>query len=160
MSVSHLARSLSSPHRPIVPMKPSARLYHCAGCHCQVFLCRHCDRGNLYCGCGCAERARKASLRRAGSRYRSTRRARLANAARQGRFRARQKQKVTHQGSLPMAALVLLLGAWNKPESPQETPRSSATPAIHCHVCGCECEPWLRRDFLRPTERARQARSP
>jgi len=75
-------------------MKPSARLYYCADCHCQVFVCRYCDRGNLYCGGGCAERARQASLRRAGSRYRSTHRGRLANAARQSRFRARQKQKV------------------------------------------------------------------
>jgi hypothetical protein len=47
-------------------MKPSARLYHSVGCHCQVVICRQCDRGNVYCAGDCAEQARKASLHRAG----------------------------------------------------------------------------------------------
>ena len=37
-------------------MDPSARLYHCARCHCQVILCRRCDRGQVYCA---DDRARK-----------------------------------------------------------------------------------------------------
>jgi len=39
VSVSHLRRSLSSLHRPIGPMDSSARLSHCAGCHCQGLVC-------------------------------------------------------------------------------------------------------------------------
>ena len=79
-------------------MSPSARLFHCARCHCQVILCRACDRGNVYCDNGCAQAARRASLRRASARYRRTRRGRLNNAERQRRFRARQ-QNVTHHRS-------------------------------------------------------------
>ena len=80
-------------------MNPSARMFQCARCHCQVIVCRHCDRGNVYCANGCADLARSASLRRAAKRYRSTRRGRHSNADRQRRFRARQREKVTHQGS-------------------------------------------------------------
>jgi len=46
-------------------------------------LCRRCDRGNVYCFDGCAPEARRDSLRRAGARYRATRRGRFNNAARQ-----------------------------------------------------------------------------
>jgi len=83
-----------------MPMNPSARLFHCARCHCQVIVCRHCDHGNVYCANGCAVDARTTSLRRAAKRYRSTRRGRHSNADRQRRFRARQREKVPKVGAL------------------------------------------------------------
>ena len=131
-------------------MNPSARLYHCARCHCQVIICRHCDRGNVYCSNGCADEARSDSLRRAAKRYRSTRRGRYNNADRQRRFRARQREKVTHQGSTALLGLVLLLFARNTLESPQEDERDRTETAIYCHICYRECDPFLRNDFLRP----------
>ena len=160
MLVSHRTRFLSSPHRPFVPMNASARLYHCTRCHCQVFICRRCDRGNVYCAGGCAEHARKASLHRAGSRYRCTRQGRLTNASRQQRFRDRQQQKVTHQGSPPSVAPVLLLLVVKPPESPQHYAHSKDLAVIRCRFCGRECEPCLRQGFLRPNEHARGSRPP
>jgi hypothetical protein len=134
-------------------MRPSARLYHCARCHCQVILCRRCDRGNVYCTKGCAVEARTDSLRRAAERYRSTRRGRHNNAERQRRFRNRQREKVTHQGSRPLLGLVLLLLALNTVQNRPEAPRDDAQTGIYCHLCHCECAPFLRVDFLRSVQR-------
>ena len=127
-------------------MAPSARMFHCVRCHCQVMVCRRCDRGQVYCTTGCAEQARRASLRRAGKRYRLTRRARHANAARQQRFRMRQREKVTHHGSA-MALRIALLRLARKNAQPHKRNRTHT--AIFCHVCQRECDPFVRRDFLR-----------
>lgn len=129
-------------------MEPSARLYHCARCHCQVMLCRLCDRGQVYCAKGCAQQARQDSLRRAGARYRATRRGRLNNALRQRRFRARQ-QKVTHHGSVPMAAPAVLPVTLTTPDATADLGVQSHTDTLYCHRCGRPCDPYLRRDFLR-----------
>jgi hypothetical protein len=135
-------------------MNPSARLFHCARCHCQVILCRRCDRGHVYCANGCAHHARRDSLRRAGSRYRSTRRGRLNTAARQCRFRARQ-QKVTHQGSALVEVPAVLPVTLKLPDSGARNGFDHSADVIHCHRCGGECSPFLRADFLRSTARVR-----
>jgi len=140
-------------------MKPSARMFHCARCHCQVFVCRHCDRGNVYCANGCADHARSASLRRAAKRYCSTRRGRHSNADRQRRFRANKKQIVTHQGSPPVIRLALLLSALNARKRDQEDENNRKKTAIYCHFCQRECNHHLRSDFLRPPQRGRPQRS-
>jgi len=77
----------------------SYRLYSCRRCAQQVRICRHCDRGNQYCAGGCARLRRRESLRRAGARYQLSYRGACCHAARQRRWRERQQQKVTHQGS-------------------------------------------------------------
>jgi hypothetical protein len=79
-------------------MENTARLFNCARCHCQVVICSHCDRGNIYCGRRCAEHARKTSSRSAGKRYQRTYRGRIKHAERQRRYRALQNI-VTHQRS-------------------------------------------------------------
>lgn len=128
-----------------------ARLFHCAGCHCQVIICRGCDRGNVYCFKGCARDARRASLRDAAARYRNSRRGREANAARQRRYRARQ-QKVTHQGSATAAdAASLQQDADGRAAEPGLTPpntlnRTSEPP--RCHGCGRPVSVYLRQQFL------------
>jgi hypothetical protein len=132
----------------------SARHYVCARCRCQVFICRHCDRGNIYCTGECAARARQDSVRRAGAVYRSTGGGRHTNAARQRRFRARQKEKVTHHGSLPMRAVALLLLALKPRGSVPQIERESSKTGIFCHHCRRRCDPFLRNRFLRPSERA------
>lgn len=129
-------------------MDPSARLYHCARCHCQVILCRRCDRGQVYCADGCARQARKDSLRRAGARYRSTWRGRLNNAARQRRFRARQR-KVTHHGSVAVTGPAVLMTTTPFSDRVAHDGHSCRADAVHCHRCGRVCSPFLRRDFLR-----------
>ena len=156
--VSHFDWPKSRSHRPFSPMKVSARLYQCARCHCQVIICRHCDRGNVYCPNGCADLARADSQRRAAKRYRLTRRGRFANAERQHRFRARQPQKVTHQGSPSPADLALLLTLRGTGEKRRTHDPFCDSAAMVCHVCHRECDPFLRRDFLRPPERGQPGR--
>jgi hypothetical protein len=125
-------------------MELTARLYQCARCHCQVILCSHCDRGNIYCNTGCAEQARKASLKAAGSRYQQSRRGRFSHAERQRRFRAK-REKVTHQGSPLVPANAPLPPRSTAPSDPVATVESD----IHCHFCRQLCSPWLRLGFLR-----------
>ena len=77
------------------------RLFNCARCACQVVICSHCDRGQIYCAGDCAHQARQESLNQAGQRYQSSRKGQRTHATRQAQYRERQQQKVTHQGSVP-----------------------------------------------------------
>ena len=131
-----------------MPMLPSVRHYTCARCRRQVFICRHCDRGNHYCAGACAVEARRESLRQAGSRYRATPPGRHHNAARQQRFRDRQNEKVTHQGSLSLRALVLLLPARNAGERGPDREGTATRNGIFCHFCHGQCDSYLRNRFL------------
>ena len=127
-------------------MENIARLYNCARCHRQVTICSHCDRGNIYCGKSCADRARSTSLRAAGKRYQRTRRGRFNHAERQRRYRSRSK-KVTHQGSLELPA--------NDPLTTRSEAPSSVVvvedEAIRCHFCGRLCSGFLRLEYLHRT---------
>ena len=128
-------------------MENSARIYNCAGCRCQVVICRHCDRGNIYCGPLCSQPARRQSQRAAGRRYQSSRRGRFRHAARQRCYRLRRR-KVTHQGS-PVSLSHDVLS----PESRVAAAHSGATPlavaqGLHCHLCKRLCSPFVRLDFL------------
>ena len=122
------------------PMQ-SARLYHCAHCYCQVLICSHCDRGNIYCK-HCAKAARREAVLLAGQRYQKTFRGRINHAARAKRYRERQKQKVTHQGSPPKPLADLLR---------QETPVAVLLPLLfmmlgthRCQFCRKPCSDWVR----------------
>jgi hypothetical protein len=133
-----------------VPAEPgSGRLFLCAACRVQAIICSCCDRGQVYCAGECAGRARRQSQRAAGQRYQTSRRGRLAHAARMRRWRARP-EKVTHQGSpAPPAAAVLRPGATTAARDtarPADQPRGLPTT---CHWCGRPCRPWLRQGFLR-----------
>lgn len=88
----------------------SYRLYSCGRCAQQVRICCECDRGNRYCAQECALIRRRESLRRAAERYQLGYRGACRHAARQARWRARQAQKVTHQGSLA-SAVTLIVGS-------------------------------------------------
>jgi len=107
------------------------RLYTCVGCRQQVQICRHCDRGNIYCAGGCAAACRRASLRRAGARYQQSYRGACLHAARHRAWRARQTHKVTHQGSLAAvtARTVLAITALTTP------PARARHRHGHCHFC-------------------------
>jgi hypothetical protein len=68
----------------------------CACCNKQVLLCSACDRGNQYCFT-CAHLARRKAQALAGRRCQRSSQGRRKHAARQMRYRQRQKQIVTHQ---------------------------------------------------------------
>ena len=106
--VFHGLRALSSAFGVSLgaPMESTGRLFLCACCREQVLICRRCDRGQRYCRC-CAQEVRRAKMREAGRRYQKSRQGRFAHAARSRRHRER-REKVTHQGSLPLAIGVVL----------------------------------------------------
>jgi hypothetical protein len=129
----------------------SSRFYLCAGCREQVVICSCCDHGNIYCGQGCAEAARRRAQREAGRRYQSSRRGRRKHAERARRYRERQK-KVTHQGS-PASPIddVISHSAVVAPRVVLRVPRAfpQQSPSWRCHLCGRPCSPFLRTGFLR-----------
>ena len=137
-------------------MQSSARLFNCARCCCQVVICSHCDRGNIYCGKQCSQRARHQSRREAGRRYQRTRRGRFAHAERQRRYRQRRRAKVTHQGSRPEVADETLPAESRTSARRVESPPAVPGNGLRCHLCGRVCSHFLRQSFLyrRPTREA------
>ena len=126
-------------------MKNTARLYCCARCHSQVCICSRCDRGNIYCGLTCSQRSRAQKHRIANQKYQKSLKGRQKNAARQRRYRQRQKdniKKVTDQGSpdLPLNDLL--------PNKPSED-KSRQVDQVCCHFCGELVSPFLRTGYLR-----------
>jgi hypothetical protein len=130
-------------------MQSRARLFNCARCRCQVVICSHCDRGNIYCGKRCAETARRQSRREAGRRYQRTYRGRFAHAARQRRYRQRRRAKVTHQGSLPLLPDETLPAESRTLARRVESPATVPGDGIRCHLGGRVCSHFLRQSFLR-----------
>ena len=55
-----------------------------------VLLCAKCNRGHIYCGEGCAQAARRQSVREAGRRYRRKPHVRMANKVRLETWRAKR----------------------------------------------------------------------
>jgi hypothetical protein len=131
------------------PMETDARLFNCARCHCQVVICSHCDRGQIYCGVDCAQLARAASLRAAGDRYQRSRQGRFTHAARQRRYRQRQQQKVTHQGSPASGSHASLVTQVKRQVPLAAWPADRVDEQCICHFCGRICSFFLRLDFRR-----------
>ena len=97
--------------------------------------------------------AGKACAKRAAATVRPPQ-GRHHNAARQQRFRDRQKEKVTHQGSLSLRAPVLLLPARNAGERGPDREGNATRSGIFCHFCHCPCDSYPRNRFLHASERA------
>jgi hypothetical protein len=136
----------------------SGRLFLCGGCRAQVVVCRCCDRGQTYCPDGCAKRARYETLRQAGQRYRRTGHARQVHAAQMARWRARQREKVTHHGSPAPAPSGLVPGGTATVPCDDASPTEPVRRAVtHCHWCGRACLPCLRQEFLRRRDHRRRA---
>lgn len=123
-------------------MKKSARLYNCARCLMQVVICSHCDRGNLYCGPTCSQHTRVQNHRIANQIYQKSLRGKQKHAARQRRYRQRQKDKVTDQSSIVLPPNDLL------PRKPNER-ITRTSEHIHCHFCGEAVSSFLRIGYLR-----------
>ena len=125
-----------------------ARLFWCVRCRAQVLICSHCDRGQVYCADGCAQQARRRSLREAGCRYQASHRGRMKHAMRQRRWRA-QKNKVTHQGSPPAPLDGPLSAGPAVAVTESSSTDRTGRPRWQCHYCGRRCPEFVRRDFLR-----------
>ena len=129
-------------------MCTSARLFQCARCSRQTLICSHCDRGHQYCSTHCARQARRRSHNQSNRKYSQTTRGKHANAARQKRYRQRQQQKVTDQGSPAKVAAV----SSSLPVIPAVLrwffPRIKGAWCVVCHFCHRSISPLLRHDFL------------
>ena len=137
-------------------MQSSARMYFCCRCQAQVIICSECDRGHRYCTGQCATDARSDSLKRASDKYRSTRAGCINNAARQKRYRQRQKQIVTHQGSQLVVSHDVLKAQSHWPEKVKNHAQSGSV--LFCHHCGAIGEPFLRQDFFHQSRLLRSFR--
>lgn len=136
------------------PMQATGRMFLCARCRAQVFICRRCDRGQRYCTVQCSRISRRENQREAGRRYQRTRRGRFAHAARSRRHRARLKI-VTHQGSPACPANDVLRTPPNDVAvAPANVAAQTATSgALHCARCACLLSPFVRTGFVRRRER-------
>ena len=129
-------------------MTSSARLFNCACCHALTIVCSACDRGQRYCSSTCSAQARQDSQRKATRQYQNTRRGRHANAERQQRYRDRQRNKVTHQGSATPSSPAVLPDRANKLTEPVSVVKQALSADLYCHFCHRPCSSFLRRDFL------------
>jgi len=92
--------------------------------------------------------SREASLKRSSNKYQKSRKGRHKHAARQHRYRERQRQKVT-QHSSPLLKLNDLLRHASKPRldaSPVLPVHAHAE--IYCIGCSDVCSPYLRLNSL------------
>jgi hypothetical protein len=120
----------------------SGRYYNCINCQTQVVICSKCDHGNIYCGPICANEARTKNHRAANKKYQATTKGRRKHALRQKRYRERQKQKVTDEGSLLLPAYDVL------PREPNEPKPRQKENYPRCYFCGATVI-YLRHGFLR-----------
>jgi len=123
------------------------RLFNCARCHCQVKICRRCDRGNIYCGLRCSFAARMESLRAAGKRYQDSPKGRMNHALRQRRYRTRSN-KVTHQGSSDTPSDDLLPLESRLENTIDRNESIICTHHIQCDFCQRGFDGFIRMDFL------------
>jgi hypothetical protein len=119
-------------------------------CQKIFYICRRCDRGQVYCSPQCRGAARKEQHRKAAAKYQATRKGRRRHAdrerARRERRRARAENKVTDPPfpaadtassflcddarPVPQTRLQPLSSV---PPSPQPIP----PPGLRCQFCGC-----------------------
>ena len=133
------------------------RMFLCARCRSQVFVCRRCDRGHIYCIGPCAQEARRDNQREARRRYQATPRGRAMHAARNRRYRARGRC-VTDQGPdnehragpfLESEVGEALSEPWSSRTSP---------PQWLCHHCRRSASAFVRLSALRPRHNRRKNR--
>jgi hypothetical protein len=131
-------------------MKDTARLYNCSRCLSLEFICRSCDRGNVYC-LECAPVAQKEARARAAKRYQESHQGRLKHAERQRRYREKLKQKVTHKGSFAVLVRALIRDKQKHAQLRIKAVPTNKQNRIVCCSCNQLCSPFLRNDFLRNT---------
>jgi len=131
-----------------VLLRPDCRRFVCDLCAVVVYICSWCDRGHRYCTDRCRRQARQRSLREAGRRYQQGHEGRRLHARRQAEYRARQQaseKKVTHHSCRGDLGSASVHSCTTKPPEPL-----CPSPSVRaCNVCGLQCEPFVRDDFLR-----------
>jgi hypothetical protein len=108
----------------------------CARCRAVFYVCRQCDRGQIYCNFKCRRLAVIVQKRRARARHQSTPEGRLDHRDRQRAFRARQRERpepsVTDGGSGEIRVLVTSPLAAQAPAA--TTVATLVGPEVNVHV--------------------------
>jgi hypothetical protein len=92
--------------------------------------------------------AGQEAKKRAAKRYQESRRGKLNHAARQRRYRGRQKQKVTHNGCFKPEKAVANDREPNSSKTPSIPASRVTIGSVFCHFCGEFCSDFLRLSFL------------
>ena len=133
----------------------SCRMFLCSRCRSQVFVCRQCDRGHIYCIGTCAQEARRDNQRKARRRYQATPRGRAMHATRSRRYRARGRCVTDHGPAKEQKAGSFLESevgeALSKPSSSRKLP-----PQWLCHHCRRSASAFVRLSALRPRRNRRK----
>jgi hypothetical protein len=125
------------------------RMFLCARCRSQVFVCRRCDRGQIYCVGTCAREARRDHQRETRRRYQATPRGRAMHAARNRRYRARGRC-VTDQGPDNEHKAGPVLASDADGALSQPTFSAKLLPQWLCHHCRHSTSALVRLSALRP----------
>ncbi len=132
--------------------EPAYRLYNCERCQVQVRICERCDHGNVYCAGECAKIRRRESQRRSQARYQRSHQGARRHAARQRRWRERQRQKlkiVTHHGSpVTVSQCIVAVSAVIQSQPIDASPCEPAKihpPLEQCAFCGGVRPDWTRQ---------------
>ena len=133
----------------------SCRMFLCARCRSQVFVCRRCDRGHIYCIGTCAQEARRDNQKEARRRYQATPRGRAMHAARSRRYRARGRCVTDHGLANEQKTGPFLKSevgeALSEPSSSRKSP-----PQWLCHHCRRSASAFVRLSALRPRRNRRK----
>jgi hypothetical protein len=122
-------------------------------------ICSYCDRANHYCSTDCATKARRQSLRRANRKYAGSTQGKFNNALRQKRYRQRQAEKVTDQGSSSEPVSISLTPSVVLPRLRSLFSGFSLFSGPFCricHFCLGQISDFIRNDFLRRQSRHRR----
>jgi hypothetical protein len=126
----------------------SCRMFLCGCCRSQVFVCRKCDRGQIYCIETCSQKARHDRQREARRRYQATPRGRAMHAERNRRYRARMRCVTDHGlAKEPERGPSIKLdvdAALSQPPPSRKSPGHR-----FCLNCGHSASAFLRRSALR-----------
>lgn len=120
------------------------RLARCRRCQVLFALCRHCDRGQVYCGPGCSVPARTECLRRARRRHRQSPEGRLDHRDRERERRRRRRLEAARVGDHPSAPPSPSVTVESPPENaglhgfiPAPAPAPFVAPRpLRCGRCG------------------------
>jgi hypothetical protein len=132
------------------------RLFLCDRCRQQVRICSRCDRGQVYCGGGCALEVRRSKQREARRRYQASEQGRRMHANRSRQYRARAR-RVTDQGPILGPKSEKQLAPTNTTAiTAQAASIIAGVRATVCHRCGQPLSDLVR---MAPIRRPRRRRS-
>jgi hypothetical protein len=109
------------------------------------YVCRPCDRGQVYCSSDCRTAARRAQKRTANGRHQRSPEGRADHRDRQREYRRRLVSlRVTDQGSDELSSLPTLGGAADEAPNQFETMQVGTVRCVVCGRSGVLIDPWPR----------------